>query len=416
MTGTKKCFDKAYGPHLDKIVLLITAVLALFLSSSCFASNNENFSTYFDDEATYGLINEVLERESLKIDTSELESFFGTLDDQTQKYIPKFDLKQTIESGKGPGLDISNLLSGVLNFVLKEIRINLKLLGQIIIIAVISSVMTGFTGQSSKNSSADVAILICRTAVIVIGINGFRIMIQTAQSAVSDVASFMQAIMPVLTSTLIAMGSINTAAVVSPLILLWVTFVSSVINNTVIPLFLVSFVLKMVNSISDANSVSKLSGLFKTAALTVLGLLSTVFLGVLSMKSGFANASDAVAAKATKFLSGALVPVVGKFFGDAIDLIATSSFVIKNVFGIFGICVLVVLILFPLLKILCAVFIFRIASAIIQPLGDEKIATCISDVADALINICASVSVVALMFFITISLIIGFGSSFSVAG
>ena len=31
---------------------------------------------------------------------------------------------------------------------------------------------------------------------------------------------------------------------------------------------------------SSANSVSKLSGLFKTAALTVLGLLSTVFLGV----------------------------------------------------------------------------------------------------------------------------------------
>ena len=104
---------------------------------------------------------------------------------------------------------------------------------------------------------------------------------------------------------------------------------------------------------------------------------------------------------------------MGKFFGDAIDLSATSSLVVKSAFGIFGLCTLTVVMLFPLLKMLCVVFMFRIASAIVQPLGDEKIASCMSDVADTLSNVCVSVAVVAMMFFVSVSIIIGLGSSMS---
>lgn len=405
------------GNSVDKlafsVIVFLTAFVIFAFSQMCMAANNAQRLSSYEDINAYDLVQDVVESAPLVVDTTEIEDFLGTLDDEIREYVPRFDLEEAIRSGEGPSIDVPHLFSGAFDFLTREIKVNLKLLGQLIIIAVISSVMTTFVSKSAGDSCGAVASSICRVAAIGIGINSFRITVQIAQTAVSDMASFMQALMPTMAGTLIATGAVSTAAVVSPLILSWVTLVATIINSTVIPLFLVSFVLKMVNSMSGSNSVSKLAGLFKTAALTVLGLLSTIFLGVLSMRSGFASVSDAVAAKATKFLSGALVPVVGKFFGDAIDLIATSSLVVKSAFGIFGLCTLTVVMLFPLLKMLCVVFMFRIASAIVQPLGDEKIASCMSDVADTLSNVCVSVAVVALMFFVSVSIIIGLGSSMS---
>lgn len=67
-----------------------------------------------------------------------------------------------------------------------------------------------------------------------------------------------------------------------------------------------------------------------------LGLLLTLFVGLLSLQTMVASGSDTVAAKTAKFLIGSFVPVVGSALSDA--FIATQGYLrlLKTAVGAFG--------------------------------------------------------------------------------
>ncbi len=65
---------------------------------------------------------------------------------------------------------------------------------------------------------------------------------------------------------------------------------------------------------------------------------------------------------------------------------------------------------FPVLKILSVIFIYKLAAALIQPIGDEKIVNSLNGLANSLIMLFVTVSSVAMMFFIAVTIIIGAGN------
>jgi len=103
----------------------------------------------------------------------------------------------------------------------------------------------------------------------------------------------------------------------------------------------------------------------------------TVFLSVVSLQGTMTAVADGVAIRTAKFVTGNFIPVVGRMFTDATDTVISASIVLKNSIGIAGVILLLLITLFPVIKILVIAFIYKFSAAILQPLGGGPIITCL---------------------------------------
>ena len=63
-----------------------------------------------------------------------------------------------------------------------------------------------------------------------------------------------------------------------------------------------------------------------------------------------------------------------------------------------------------MIKMISLIFIFKITSAIVEPLGENKVVSCLNDIGNSLTLIFVCVASVAMMLFIVITIIVGAGN------
>lgn len=360
-------------------------------------------------ESPDALLSEAALKQISTIDVSEIHRFISDLDDDVAENLPDFNIIDIMSNHGGDIVDLPGLVARTASFLLREVKVNLKLLGELIVVAMVGSILCTLGLGLGEEGPCKMAWAVCYMTLVAMGIRSFGVSADLATSTIDKMISFMHAILPALIGLLAASGGVVTAAVVSPLMLVATTTVGTLVKTTVIPLLLLGAALTLVGNISDRKQVTKLAGLLKWWATTLLGFACTLFVALMGARGGLASVSDAASAKAAKFLAGSMVPVIGKVFGDAIDLVAASSLVVRGALGAFGLVALVVVCLFPVLKMAVIMLMFRIAAAIAQPLGDSRVSDCLGDLADYLSALCVSVATVGLMFFICISLVVGLG-------
>ena len=344
-----------------------------------------------------------------QLDTGDIERFLRQVDDDVAKRMPAFDIKHIMSTHGTDLLDLPWIGREVVGFLVHELQLNLGLLGELVVVAVVCTMLCLLGASLGEDGPAAVAWAVCYMVMVVLGVRSFSVSAEIATHAVDQMTSFMYAVIPALMGMLAASGGVVTAAVVSPFMLGATAAVGTLVKTTVIPLLLMSVTLSLVGEVSQRRQLSRLAGLLKWAAMTLLGLAATVFVALAGMRGGLASVSDGAAAKAVKFLSGNMVPVVGKVFGDALDLVATSSLLVRGALGAFGLATLAVVCLFPVMKMTAIMLMFRIAAAITQPLGDSRVSDCLDELGGALSSLCVCVATVGMMFFIGVSIVVGLG-------
>ena len=137
----------------------------------------------------------------------------------------------------------------------------------------------------------------------------------------------------------------------------------------------------------------------------LLGLSFTLFIGALSLQGVGGAVADGITLRTAKYMTDAFIPVVGGMFADVLEAVVGGSLLLKNAVGLVGLIAIGFITLFPVLKIIAIVIIFKVSAALIQPLGDSNIADTIQSMSNSLIMVFASVATVA-MFFLAIIIIV----------
>ncbi len=133
----------------------------------------------------------------------------------------------------------------------------------------------------------------------------------------------------------------------------------------------------------------------------------TIFTGLLSIHGVASSVGDAVTIRTAKFMTGAFLPVVGGMLTDAVETVATATLILKNTVHLSGLLLLFYIVVFPLFKILALVFIYKLAAALIQPLGETTLCDCLNTMGNCLALVFAAVAIVSVMFFLAITIIAG---------
>ncbi|WP_150270747.1 stage III sporulation protein AE [Paenibacillus tepidiphilus] len=310
----------------------------------------------------------------------------------------------------GNGLSMKSVLSGLLNFLWHEVLYNGKLLVTIVMVSVLSMILETVQSAFERKNVSKIAYMLCYMVVLVLAVNSFNIAIGYAKDAIDRMGDFMMAMIPLLFALLASMGNIVTVSVTHPLIVFMIHTVSTLIHTMVFPLLFFSAVLHLVSAISVKYKLTQLANLLRNVGAGLLGVLLTVFLGVISVRGITSSVTDGVTLRAAKYITGNFVPVIGKMFADATDTVISASLLVKNAIGLSGVIIILFLCAFPAIKILCLALIYNVAAAVMQPLGDTPIVSCLQTIGKSMMYVFAALAAVSLMFFLAVTILLTAGN------
>lgn len=367
---------------------------------------------YSYDSFAAAPMDSIIGEQSGKLPTEEIENYWKQLSNEYGGYFPENrtpTFKELIAPG-GEGFSLSHVLQAFLRFFFFEVVHNGKLLASIIILTVFSSILQTVQSAFERNTVSKVAYAICYLVIMIIAINSFSVAIGYAKSAIENMIHFMTAMIPLLLTLLASIGNITTVSVLHPLIVFMIHIVGTMIYTIVFPLLFFSAVLHIVSSLSEKYKVTQLADLLRTISVGLLVGMLTIFLGVITVQGATGSVTDGVTIRTAKYITGNFVPVVGKMFTDAADTVITASLLVKNAVGLTGVFILIMLCSFPALKILSLALIYNLAGAMMQPLGDSPIVSCLQTIGKSLVFVFAALAAVGLMFFFALTIIITSGN------
>jgi len=350
----------------------------------------------------------LVQSQAKDLPTGEIEQYWDNLMKQYGGFFPDQQSPSFMDMllPEGKGFSLKYAFQGLLKFLLHEVIYNGKLLVTIVILTVFSMILETLQTAFERNAVSKVAYSISYMIIIIIAINSFNVAIGYAKEAIESMIHFMMAMIPLLFTLLASMGNVVTVSVMHPLIIFMINTVGTVIYAVVFPLLFFSAVLHIVSTLSDKYKVTHLANLLRNVSVGLLGVLLTVFLGVISVQGFTGAAADGVTIRTAKYITGNFVPVVGKMFSDAADTVISASLLVKNAIGLVGVIIILFLCAFPALKILTLALIYNISGAVMQPLGDSPIVTCLQTIGKSMIYVFAALAAVGLMFFLAITIML----------
>ncbi|KJS14180.1 MAG: stage III sporulation protein AE [Peptococcaceae bacterium BRH_c8a] len=391
--------DRKAGPH-KKPLHLFLLVLFIFLSTAptlavAAPESPVEWDTRVND-----------------LDMVEIQRLVNRMDMEIQEALPESDIKSLIVGlAKGDiPLQPGEIFNQSLQYIFREVVANSTLLAKLVVLAIICAVLHNLTGAFEKGTTGQLTHMVAYMVLVTMAVGSFGLAVQLGRDVVDKMVVFMQALLPLLLTLLVAVGGITSAAIFHPLVFITITAFGTIMKNVVLPLIFFAAVLEIVSGLSKEFQVSRMAGLLKGVAMGLMGLMSTIFLGVMAIQGVAGAVGDSLTYRTAKFATDTFIPVVGGVFSDALGAIIRSSLLMKNAVGIAGVLIIALIVVVPLVKIITMAFIYKLAGAVIQPVGEDNISDCLNALGNNLITVFAAVAMVGLLFFFTIAIVVGMGN------
>jgi stage III sporulation protein AE len=345
------------------------------------------------------------------LSVDEVNRFITRINQELNEDLPLLNSDSIRDvAAKGLSINWESIKTNIIGRLFKELSVNAHLMGKLLFLAVLCALLQNLHSSFDKSAVSLLTYSVCYIFLAVIALTAFYNALTVAQTAVGYMVGFMEAMLPVLVSLLAGIGAVTTAALLTPLMLFVVSTISVIVKDIVLPLLFLSAVLQCVNFLGGKYQISNLAGLFKQGGMVILGLTLVVFVGIITIQGVAGGVADGIALRTAKYATATFIPVIGKMFADTVELVMGASLLLKNAVGVLGIVAVATICVAPLIKLISLVMIMKLAGALVQPMGDEKMAKCLDVMGDNLLLVFGGVLTVALMFFLVITMVIGVGS------
>ena len=346
-----------------KIYALIFYMLIFIL----IAVPNVVQATENDEETnTYEIIKEQKESFGISQFLKETKKYGG-------EFLEDIDISETLNSAITGNIDNSKIYKKVLKIFGTEIQASITTLISILIIAVIHSLLKAISDNLENNNISKIIYYAQYVLIATIIMSNFTDIIKMIKETASNLVGFMNLLIPILITLMTYTGNIVTGGLLQPIILFMINFIANIINTVLIPLVLVSAAIAIISKVSEKVEITKITKFFKSSVTWFLGIVLTIFVGVVSLEGTLSSSIDGITAKTAKAAVSSIIPVVGKVLGDVVDSVLGCGVILKNAVGIVGIIVIIGICVAPIIKLGTLTMIYNLAAGIIEPVADGKI-------------------------------------------
>ena len=341
----------------------------------------------------------------------KIEEFIQNAEEYTGDFWQGTDLNEMLNQAIKGEVDNSTLFQKIWNLFGKEIRTNIKSIVSILAIIVIHAVLKAISESLENDGIAKLIYYVQYILIVTIIMSNFSDIIKLVQDTANNLIGFMNLLVPLLITLMIYTGSITTSTVIEPIILFLINFIGNMIQTIIIPLVLVLASFVVISKIADQVQIDKLAKFLKSGIVWFLGIVLTIFVGVVSLEGTLSSSVDGITTKATKAVVSSAIPVVGKILGDAVDTVLGCGIILKNAVGTIGVIVLIGICIAPILKLGILTIAYKLLSTIVQPLADKKITDLLDQMGDVFKILLGILSAIAVMLMIGTTLVLKMSNS-----
>lgn len=380
---------------MKKIIICFMTIIIILSFCSKVSAVDKNTQTNNDDTKNLQQLYDYIS--NMKINQEQLKDL------KPEEYV-----KDYIKNGKG-SFSIKDFLLNAVRYSGKEVISSLKIMGVLLIIAIVCSLLNNMQNAFSNENLSNIAFFSCYALMIIVLAKSFAIGAGMAKDCINSMTDFMAALMPVILMLLASLGGFTEATVMDPILMGTINISARLFVDFIIPIIFMGFVLQFASNFSEEYKIDKLTKLLNQIALWAQGIVMTIFIGVVTIRGISSKTADEVAIKTAKYAVDNFVPIVGKCISDAISTVAGYSLLLKNAVSVLGLVIIIIIITVPVIKLLLMALIYKFTAAVIEPISDSRLVNCISAAGDSMVLIMSCVISVSIMFFIMLAIVAAAG-------
>lgn len=390
---SNKKFNNSKKIILAIVFLVLALVSTIHIENYVGASNNNE-----TENSLVSTVSDILNG----IDLSEMQDMVDQIDEFN---LVQTSIKEKIEKIlKGEYFtDYTSLTSAILSLIFGDIRKVLPLIFTIIAVGILCNIIGNL--KSENKSISDIINFVFLSVIILLVLVSFKDILKTTNSTINFILKQMQIIFPILITLLSTIGSISSISIYNPLVAVLTSIVSIVFDKLLYPLFIVIFILTILDNLTNTIKLGKLNSFLISTFKWSIGIVFTLFTGFLSLQGISAGKYDSISLKATKFAMKSYIPIIGSYVSDGMDFFVLGATLVKNSIGLVGVIILVVTILSPIILIIIYKLSLQLCSGILEMTGNSSISSFLASCSKILILPIVLIIGIAFMYIITICLI-----------
>ena len=278
---------------------------------------NGRMEDFFEESGAGELMDKVPEETKGLLDQLELWGIGGTVEGFTPK----------------------KLVGAVWNAFRSGLRAPARLLVSLVGILVLCAMLESFGASFTSGGVETIFGVVVSVFISSIIIDPIVACVVDARAVIQDFAIFILSFIPVFAGVVSASGQPMTGTAYN-LFVFWMCQVTAQLVTAVfLPLLCAYLALSLISVVCPGLKLTGFIGGIRTFVTWSLGLILTVFIGLMSVQSVVAAGGDSIASKTTKFFIGSMIPVVGGALSDLFAAAQGCIQLVKGTLGAFGIAV-----------------------------------------------------------------------------
>lgn len=243
-------------------------------------------------------------------DTFGISDFVKETDKYTNDFFDDINISDVLNSAINGKVDNSNILKKILNLFGKEIVSSIKTIIAVLTIVLIHSIIKVVAENLETSNISKIIYYVQYILIVTIIMSNFSDLILSITNTIQNLVGFMNTLVPLLITLMIYTGNIATSSLLEPIILFIIEFISNIIVNLILPGVSIITAIIIVSKLSDKVQINKLAKFLKSSIVWFLGIVLTVFVGVISLEGTLASSVDGITAKTAKVAVSSMIPVV----------------------------------------------------------------------------------------------------------
>ena len=367
---------------MKKIIATVIIVLAvMFTPQGVYADSEEQNNEYYDR-----LISEI----------NEGLSFEGDEDVKTVLEDNNITLE---DPSSAANISVSDVIKHIFESFTAALRSPLIITAATMLCVLVRS-------MSAEGTVDKVFTLICVLTTVLVISDTVTDSLYSVKTSMGQMNSFMMSYIPIFSSVATAGGSAAAGAGYYSVMLIICESAGILADTILVPFLSAVLAVTLVSAINPSLDLGSLAESVKKLVIWVLGIVMTLFTGLLSIQSFAGAAADNLSARAVKFAASSFIPVIGGSVSEAYSAVKGSIGVIRTSVGVIGVIIMSVIVAKPLLTLLAvklAVWIGAIINDIFGISNSGGLLKSINSVLSIGVSILAAY---AIMFVISTSVVI----------
>lgn len=301
------------------------------------------------------------------------------------------------------GISVGSVLTGLLRLFLGDLSAPAGMLGKLLAAAVLCTLAQSLS--VGRSELTDIFRMLGSLAAVLAVTGCLSECISVTVDCLNELTVFMLSYIPIYAGIASASGSLTAGTSFYGTNLFLCECIAFASRSVLTPLLSILTAVSAVGAINPDIKLGNAAAAVKKAIYWLIGIMMTVFTGVLTIQNAVGSAADSARSKVIRYAASSFIPIIGGSVSETYSAVRGSLGIIKAGTGSVGVVIIAVIVLKPVIVLLAARAVLALGKLCCEILGQNAMAE-FAGAVNSILAIAMSIMIaVSIMFIISTCII-----------